>query len=1162
MQMVNKLSLWLVLIAFVGSTAAFADVDKDKDKNKNKSSSTENLRSFKTRPDVGTCNLGSAAKDLDGNNIRARLYNNGALFWKGSGNVYTVPKNGEANAIFASGIWIGGLDSDGDLRFAGTAYGPFEYWPGPLDANGNPPADCSVFDRIYKVTRTDIQDYEENGVATADLQDWAWELGAPVVDGDGDPNNYNLAGGDRPELIGEQTAWWVMNDVGNVKGWSQTEPIGLEVQVTAFAFNTADALNNTTFYKYKLIHKGDEPLIDTYFGIWSDPDLGNAADDFVGSDPTLGLGIVYNGTDNDQGFDGYGTNPPALAYDFFSGPLVPDTSNGGNNVWMDPDGTEYPGMMRIGMQKFVYYNNDSSVQGNPTGSSTDPYNYLRGIWRDNTGMTFGGTGYGGSTPTNFMFPGNAAAREYWSEENTDGLGSRNTPADRRFLLSTGPFTLNPGDTQDIVYGIVWSQSVNRLASFAQLKFDDILAQGAFNNNFQIPPPPDAPVVNVEVFDKTVLLDWSNRPTSNNFLNGYDAPSAFLVDSNPPDGNVTYTFEGYRIYQYNSAFDQVGRVIATFDVANQVTTVVDERLDLESGAVVTGVVANGSDSGVQNFFAIENLTNYQDYYFGVQAYAYNGNSLPKIYASPIVRVNASPTKFDARRGGTSFLADRGTTIESVRSAGTGDSFGVLADVADPAKITGDDYSVSVYEVTYADTDSTTATVLTYNITNATTGEVIINGEDYFNANGKFPPFGTNLLTKDGLSFGVDTAPADFKNFLAVANGAGPITDGGGPGGSTGGAADFQGFPVPERAGSNQQVGPGIWFYATGDVGTGADYNNVFIPRSIRNGFDPVVPWDWEVRFTATCYNAWRTATDAGDPFATPADGCYAYDRFGIFGDDRPQLVPFELWNIGIDTADDPSDDFRVIPAVIDWEGDGYDLQFFDSSVSGADNDPETDWTYWYLPCNAGCTENDMSPGTAGYDRWQTDLLAGTSSTTHGNEIMARSVFVNWNGGAVSAAADKADYLANVVNQDMPEAGSIFRFVTTKPLAPGDVFSISSSDLVAVTDDETAAADAMDLIGIVPNPYKGSSAYEVDLTSDKARFTNMPEVATIRVFSLAGTLIRTMEKNGPSAILEWDLETQEGLPLASGMYLIHVEVPGVGEKVIKFGFIKKRVQLDLI
>ncbi|NND70317.1 MAG: T9SS type A sorting domain-containing protein [Rhodothermales bacterium] len=1159
--MVNKLSLWLVLIAFVGSTAAFADVDKDKDKNKNKSSNIENLRSFKSRPDVGNCNLGSAAKDLDGNNIRARLYNNGALFWKGSGNVYTVPKNGEANSIFASGIWIGGLDSDGDLRFAGTAYGPFEYWPGPLDTNGNPPADCSVFDRIYKVTRTDLNAYNETGVATADLQDWPVELGAPVVDGDGVADNYNLAGGDRPELIGEQTAWWVMNDVGSVKEWSATEPIGLEVQVTAFAFNTADALNNTTFYKYKLIHKGDEPLIDTYFGIWSDPDLGNAADDFVGSDTTLGLGIVYNGQDNDQGFDGYGTNPPALAYDFFSGPLVPDTTAGA--VWTDPDGTEYPGQRRIGMQKFVYYNNDSSVQGNPTGNSDDPYNYLRGIWRDNTPMTFGGTGYGGSQSTNFMFPGDASKKEFWSEENTDNAGSRNTPADRRFLLSTGPFTMNPGDVQDIVYGIVWSQSVNRLASFAQLKFDDVLAQGAFNSNFNIPRAPDAPVVTTEVFDKTILLDWGNSPTSNNFLNGYDAPSAFLVDQNPPDGNTTYTFEGYRVYQYDSPFDQVGRVIATFDVQNQVTTVVDDALDLASGAVVTQVVANGSDSGVKNFLALENLTNYQDYYLGVQAYAYNPNSLPKIYASPIVRLPAlQPTKFDARRGGTASLSSAGDVVNSVRSQGTGDSFGVLANVADPAKITGDDYNVSTYNVAVPDSDTTTVDVLTYNLINATTGEVIINGEDFYNSTGKFPPFGSDLLTKDGLSFGVDTAPADFNSFLMIANGAGPITDGAGPRGTTGGAADFQGFPVPERPGSNQQVGDGIWFWATGDVGTGANYNDVFIPRSVRNGFGVVVPWDWEIRFTAECYDAWRTATDAGDPFATPANGCYGYDRFGIFGDSRPQLVPFELWNTGIATPEDPSDDYRAIPAVIDWEGDGFDLQFFDSSVSGSDNDPESDWFYWYDPCNAACDANDFSPGEDGYNRWQSDLLGGVSAFTHGRETLARTVVVNWNGGAISAATDKADYQANVLDQDMPEAGSILRAETTKPLADGDVFTISSGAFAPVTASDSTATASLDKIGIVPNPYKGASAYEVDLTSDKARFTNLPQTATIRVFSLAGTLVRTIEKNSSSATLEWDLTTQEGLPLASGMYLIHVEVPGVGEKVIKFGFIKKRIQLDLI
>jgi hypothetical protein len=42
--------------------------------------------------------------------------------------------------------------------------------------------------------------------------------------------------------------------------------------------------------------------------------------------------------------------------------------------------------------------------------------------------------------------------------------------------------------------------------------------------------------------------------------------------------------------------------------------------------------------------------------------------------------------------------------------------------------------------------------------------------------------------------------------------------------------------------------------------------------------------------------------------------------------------------------------------------------------------------------------------------------------------------------------------------------------------------------------------------------------------------------------------------------WDLQTEDGLPIASGMYIIHVDVPNIGEKVLKFGVIKKRVQLN--
>ncbi len=1171
MRMLSKITPLLVMVAFLFASTAYADRPDKDDKDKAKSQQAVD-RSAAKFAGVGACNQGSASKDLDGNNIRARLYNNGHLFWKGSGNVYTVPIGGEANSIFASGIWIAGRDEAGAIRAALTDYGPFEFWPGPLDANGNAPADCSLFDRIFKITRSDLDRLNQGGPASGDILDWPWQLGAPVVDGDGNPNNYNLEGGDRPELIGEQTAWWVMNDVGNVKGFSQTGPIGLEVQVTAFAFRTADALNNTTFYKYTIIHKGSQALSDTYFGIWSDPDLGNAADDYVGSDTTLGLGYVYNGTDNDQGFDGYGTTPPALAYDFFQGPLIPSPGN----TQIDPDGTVHEDARRIQMTQFVYYNNDSTVQGNPCrpgGCPEDPYNYLQGIWRDGTRMTFGGSGLGGTQPTNFMFPGDPVSREYWSEENTDNKGSRNTPADRRFLLSAGPFDLKPGDVQNIVYGIVWARSVNRLASVAQMRFDDILAQGAFNSNFSIPRAPDAPDVTIAELDGEVILEWANKPTSNNFLNKYDAPSAFLIDLDPPDGNTTYTFEGYRVWRFASAADQVGRVIATYDVANNVTTVVDDALDIATGAVVTRVVAQGNDGGVQNFHAVPNLTNYQDYYLGVQAYAFNPHSAPKIYASPIARVVVTPKKPDARAGGTVLTTAPNTAIASVRTAGSGDTDGVFGRVVNPLAVTGEDYTVRVYdavdvvgqdfEIDDPDHPGQTITVrgvliggeirtrlLTYDLVSSG-GKTIINGGEFIRENGKNVPFGNDVLVADGISFSVGTAPPAYTSFSTVANGAGALSP------PDGAAADFQGFPSL-RPSDRQQVGAGHWMIGTGDNGNRGSFD-AFTARTTQGNFDAriIVPFDFEIRFTA--------------------EGSYGYDPF-CTGD--TYQVPFELWRIGAATPDDPSDDVRMVPYLLDNDYTslvtttglpGFNLNSTasiqasvdalgpdlapcasgsaDHSGSSANNDPSSDWFYWATP-------NDASPGDGGYRTWEDAAKTWGPGEAHYGELatdnsIRRMVVFNWNGGDVD--------VGHPYNQDMPEEGTVFRIVTSKPLAKGDVFSINSQSFTPVRNDVETARNNLDQIGIVPNPYKGASAYEINLAADQVRFTNLPDQASIRVFNLAGTLVRTLQLGGANN--KWDLTTQDGLPIASGMYLIHVEVPGVGEKVIKFGVIKKRIQLDL-
>jgi hypothetical protein len=146
--------------------------------------------------------------------------------------------------------------------------------------------------------------------------------------------------------------------------------------------------------------------------------------------------------------------------------------------------------------------------------------------------------------------------------------------------------------------------------------------------------------------------------------------------------------------------------------------------------------------------------------------------------------------------------------------------------------------------------------------------------------------------------------------------------------------------------------------------------------------------------------------------------------------------------------------------------------------------------------------------------------------------------------------------------MIPVGNEIRFLTTKPNLPGDVFTVTTEGFGAETENAEAAEAALEMMAMVPNPYKGASDYELTNLTDVVRFTNMPQEATIRVFTLSGTLVKTINKSGPSTSIDWDLLTEEGLPVASGMYLVHVEVPGVGEKVIKFGVVKKRIQLDLL
>ncbi len=70
----------------------------------------------------------------------------------------------------------------------------------------------------------------------------------------------------------------------------------------------------------------------------------------------------------------------------------------------------------------------------------------------------------------------------------------------------------------------------------------------------------------------------------------------------------------------------------------------------------------------------------------------------------------------------------------------------------------------------------------------------------------------------------------------------------------------------------------------------------------------------------------------------------------------------------------------------------------------------------------------------------------------------------------------------------------------------------------------------------------------------QFRNLPPKCTIRIYTITGELVDTIEKDDLTSMASWDLLSSEGMRIAYGVYIYHVDIPGVGEKIGRFGVIK--------
>ena len=139
------------------------------------------------------------------------------------------------------------------------------------------------------------------------------------------------------------------------------------------------------------------------------------------------------------------------------------------------------------------------------------------------------------------------------------------------------------------------------------------------------------------------------------------------------------------------------------------------------------------------------------------------------------------------------------------------------------------------------------------------------------------------------------------------------------------------------------------------------------------------------------------------------------------------------------------------------------------------------------------------------------------------------------------------------------GDRFRITTTRPFTSDDKYHFTTKKSWV---DNVLAADELDDIAVVPNPYVVTARWEPKHIYVSGRgprkldFINLPQECTIKIFTMAGYLIDEIEHTSEYeyGTHSWDMLSKDGLEIAYGLYIYHVDAPNVGEKTGKFAIIK--------
>jgi len=164
------------------------------------------------------------------------------------------------------------------------------------------------------------------------------------------------------------------------------------------------------------------------------------------------------------------------------------------------------------------------------------------------------------------------------------------------------------------------------------------------------------------------------------------------------------------------------------------------------------------------------------------------------------------------------------------------------------------------------------------------------------------------------------------------------------------------------------------------------------------------------------------------------------------------------------------------------------------------------------------------------------------------------------GATTAATSYEVILSldeSASTQKLPRNGDVYQIKTTKPFAKDDIFVFETKKAEIKNE---IVKESINDIYVVPNPYVAYSNSEnpgrtISKRGDREiQFRNLPQRCTIRIYTITGELVDIVEKDDFTSMASWDLLSSEGMRISYGVYIFHVDIPGVGEKIGRFAIIK--------